>query len=171
MLIIDEVQTGNGRTGALYCFMNYGISPDIVSTAKGLAGGLPMGATMMGEKVKDTITPGSHGSTFGGNPVCAAAAVSIIERIDEALLEGVKRKSKYIIDTLSGVKGVKSITGMGLMLGIETEKSAKDVVAKCIQNGVVPLTAKNKIRLVPALNIPDDLLAEAVAVLKKVIEE
>lgn len=171
MLIIDEVQTGNGRTGTLYCYMNYGISPDIVSTAKGLAGGLPMGATMMGERVENTITPGSHGSTFGGNPVCAAGACSILERIDDELMENVKRKSKYIIDTLSGAKGVKSITGMGFMLGVETEKPAREVVIKCIENGVVPLTAKNKVRLLPALNIPDNLLVEAVETLKRVIEE
>lgn len=171
LLMIDEVQTGNGRTGKLYCYMNYGITPDIVSTAKGLAGGLPMGATMMGEKVQDTITAGSHGSTFGGNPMCAAGAVSILERIDDKLCEDVRRKSKYIIDTLSGTKGVKGISGMGLMLGIETEKPAKDVVVKCIENGVVPLTAKNKVRLLPALNIPDDLLKEAIDVLKKVIQE
>ncbi|MBE6689483.1 MAG: aspartate aminotransferase family protein [Ruminococcaceae bacterium] len=171
MLIIDEVQTGNGRTGALYCYMNYGISPDIVSTAKGLAGGLPMGATMMGEKTKDTITAGSHGSTFGGNPVCAAGACSIISRIDDKLMADVKRKSEYIINALSGAKGVKSITGLGFMLGVETEKPAKDVVVKCIERGVVPLTAKNKVRLLPALNIPDELLTEAITVLKQVIEE
>lgn len=171
MLIIDEVQTGNGRTGALYCYMNYGIAPDIVSTAKGLAGGLPMGATLMGEKTENTITAGSHGSTFGGNPVCAAAACSIIERIDDKLCAEVKRKSEYIINALTGAKGVKSITGMGFMLGIETEKPAKDIVVKCIENGVVPLTAKNKVRLLPALNISDELLAEAIEILKKVIAE
>ncbi len=171
MLIIDEVQTGNGRTGALYCYMNYGITPDIVSTAKGLAGGLPMGATMMGEKVENTITAGSHGSTFGGNPVCAAAACSVIERIDEALCAEVRRKSEYIMNALSGAKGIKSVSGIGFMLGIETEKPAKDIVVKCIENGVVPLTAKNKVRLLPALNIPDDLLCEAVETLKKVIAE
>lgn len=171
MLIIDEVQTGNGRTGALYCYMNYGIAPDIVSTAKGLAGGLPMGATLMGEKTENTITAGSHGSTFGGNPVCAAAACSIIERIDDKLCAEVKRKSEYIINALTGAKGVKSVTGMGFMLGIETEKPAKDIVVKCIENGVVPLTAKNKVRLLPALNISDELLAEAIEILKKVIAE
>ena len=165
LLVIDEVQTGNGRTGELYCYMNYGINPDIVSTAKGLAGGLPMGATMMGERVKDTITPGTHGSTFGGNPVCAAGAVSIIERIDKNLLDGVKRKSEYIISTLSGAKGVKGISGMGLMLGIETEKNAKDVVVKCLENGVVALTAKNKVRLLPALNIPMEQLKKAVEII------
>ncbi|MBQ9921373.1 MAG: aspartate aminotransferase family protein [Clostridia bacterium] len=168
LLVIDEVQTGNGRCGKLYCYMNYGITPDIVSTAKGLAGGLPMGAALMGEKTKDTITPSSHGSTFGGNPVCAAGACSIIERIDDKLCEEVARKSKYIIDTLTGAKGIKSISGMGLMLGIETEKPAKDIVLACIEKGVVPLTAKTKVRLLPALNIPDELLKEAVEVIKEV---
>ncbi|MBQ9940324.1 MAG: aspartate aminotransferase family protein [Clostridia bacterium] len=171
LLIIDEVQTGNGRTGQLYCYMNYGIMPDIVSTAKGLAGGLPMGATLMGEKTKDTITPGSHGSTFGGNPVCAAGALSIIERIDDNLCNEVNRKSKYIIDSLTGAKGIKSISGMGLMLGIETEKPAKEVVLGCIEKGVVPLTAKNKVRLLPALNIPDNLLEQAVSIIRQVAGE
>jgi len=127
-----------------------------------------MGAALMGEKTKDTITPSSHGSTFGGNPVCAAGACSIIERIDDKLCEEVARKSKYIIDTLTGAKGIKSISGMGLMLGIETEKPAKDIVLACIEKGVVPLTAKTKVRLLPALNIPDELLKEAVEVIKEV---
>lgn len=169
LLIVDEVQTGNGRCGKLYCYMNYDICPDIISTAKGLAGGLPMGATLMGEKTQDTFTPGTHGSTFGGNPVCAAAACSIIERIDDSLCSEVSRKSKYIIDSLTGQKGVKSISGLGLMLGIETQRDAKDVVCECIQKGVVPLTAKNKVRLLPALNIPDDLLQKAIEVIKEVI--
>ena len=170
LLIIDEVQTGNGRTGELYAYMNYGISPDIVTTAKGLGGGLPIGATLLGEKVQDIFTPGSHGSTFGGNPVVCAGALSIINRIDSALLEGVKQKSDYIFSELKGAKGVKSVSGLGLMIGIETEKDAADVINECIKNGVLVIKAKNKVRLLPALNIPDDLLKKAIKKLKKACE-
>lgn len=170
LLIIDEVQTGNGRTGELYAYMNYGISPDIVTTAKGLGGGLPIGATLLGEKVQDIFTPGSHGSTFGGNPVVCAGALSIINRIDSALLEGVKQKSDYIFSELKGAKGVKSVSGLGLMIGIETEKDAADVINECIKNGVLVIKAKNKVRLLPALNIPDSLLKKAIKKLKKACE-
>ncbi|MBO4353672.1 MAG: acetylornithine/succinylornithine family transaminase [Clostridia bacterium] len=168
LIICDEVQTGNGRTGALYAYMNYGITPDIVTTAKGLGGGLPIGATLLGEKVKDTLTPGSHGSTFGGNPVSCAGACSILSRIDGKLLDEVKQKSKYVFDALDGAKGIKSVTGMGLMIGIETEKPAADVINGCIEKGVLPIKAKEKVRLLPALNIPFELLKKGIEVIKEV---
>lgn len=171
LLIADEVQTGNGRTGELYAYMNFGIKPDIVSTAKGLGGGLPLGACLMGEKTENTLKFGDHGSTFGGNPVCCAGALSIISRIDEALLEQVKQKSKYIVDELSGVDGVESVSGMGLMLGIKTKKPVKDVLNECMENGVLCLTAKDKLRLLPALNIPMDVLARAVDIIKAACRE
>jgi acetylornithine/N-succinyldiaminopimelate aminotransferase len=145
--------------------MQYGITPDVVSTAKGLGGGLPIGATMMFEKTENTLTPGTHGSTFGGNPVSAAAAISVIRRIDDALLSEVKEKSEYIISALSGAPGIKSVSGLGLMLGIETEKDAGEVIKYCIDNGVLVIKAKNKVRLLPALNIPNDLLKKAVNVI------
>lgn len=165
LTIADEVQTGNGRTGKLYGFMNYGVKPDIVSTAKGLGGGLPLGATMLGEKVENVLKSGDHGSTFGGNPVACAGAISILSRIDDKLLEGVNKKSRYIIDRLSNAEGVKSVSGMGLMLGIETEKDAGDIITQCRKNGVLVIKAKNKVRLLPALNIPDELLEKAVDVI------
>ena len=165
-LIIDEVQTGNGRSGRLYAYMNYGITPDIVSTAKGLGGGLPIGATLLGEKVQNVLGPGDHGSTFGGNPVCCAGALSVIDRIDEALLAQVRVKSEYIFHALQGAPGIISVQGMGLMIGIETEKSNKEVVNACMAQGVLCLTAKNKVRLLPALNIPLDILKQAVEVIK-----
>ncbi|MBO4583455.1 MAG: acetylornithine/succinylornithine family transaminase [Clostridia bacterium] len=168
LLICDEVQIGNGRSGALYGYMNYGLKPDIVTTAKGLGGGLPIGATLLGEKVAGVFTPGSHGSTFGGNPVCCAGAISIIKRIDEPLLEGVRERSAFIISALDGAKGVKSVSGMGLMLGVETERPASDVIADCMAEGVLVIKAKNKVRLLPALNIPFDLLERAIAILKEV---
>lgn len=170
LLIIDEVQTGNGRTGKLYAYMNYGILPDIVTTAKGLGGGLPIGATLLGEKVKDVFSPGTHGSTFGGNPAVCAGALNIINRIDKKLLAEVGRKSKYIFDELNGTNGVKSVSGLGLMIGIETEKDANQIINECIENGVLVIKAKNKIRLLPALNIPDSLLEKAIKILKKACE-
>ena len=166
LLIADEVQTGNGRTGELYAYMNFGIKPDIVSTAKGLGGGLPLGACLMGEKTGNVLKFGDHGSTFGGNPVCCAGALSIISRIDGALLSQVKQKSEYIVDELSGADGVESVSGMGLMLGIKTKKPVKDVLNECMANGVLCLTAKDKLRLLPALNIPMDVLVRAVDIIK-----
>lgn len=163
--IADEVQIGNGRSGKLYGFMNFGVKPDIFSTAKGLAGGLPLGATVLGEKVENVLKAGDHGSTFGGNPVASAGAVNILSRIDDKLLDGVCKKSEYIIDKLKNAKGVKSVSGMGLMLGIETEKDAGEVIAECRENGVLVIKAKNKVRLLPALNIPDELLKKAVDVI------
>ena len=167
VMMIDEVQTGNGRTGELYAYMNYGIKPDVVTTAKGLGGGLPIGAALLGEKVQNVLGFGDHGSTYGGNPVCCAAALSIISRIDEALLAYVKEKSRFVFDSLGGAKGVESVSGMGLMIGIKTEKNASDVVKTCIEKGVLCLTAKDKVRLLPALNIPMDILKEAIEIIKE----
>lgn len=171
LLIIDEVQTGNGRTGELYAYMHYGIQPDIVTTAKGLGGGLPIGATMLGENVENVLTYGSHGSTFGGNPVSCAGACNIIKRIDDKLLNEVKEKSAYIFSELEGAKGVKSVSGLGLMIGVETEKPAKEVANACIEKGVLVLTAKTKVRLLPSLNIDWDNLKKAIRILKEVIAE
>ncbi len=171
LMVVDEVQTGNGRTGKYFAYMNFGIDPDIVSTAKGLAGGLPMGAVLFGEKVESHITAGSHGSTFGGNPVAAAGAVSIVERIDDEFMKTVFEKSEYIIKFLKSVNGVKSISGMGLMLGIETGKDAKEVVNACLEKGLLVLTAKTKIRLLPALNISYEEIDKGLNILKEVIEK
>ena len=171
LTIADEVQTGNGRTGMLYGFMNYGVTPDIFSTAKGLGGGLPLGATVLGEKVENVLKFGDHGSTFGGNPVACAGAVSILNRIDDNLLKEVREKSEYIVNTLKNCKGVKSVAGKGLMLGIETEKDAGEVIAKCREKGVLVIKAKNKVRLLPALNIPFETLKTAVNLLCEVIGE
>lgn len=171
LLIADEVQCGNGRSGKLYTYMNYGFTPDIVSTAKGLCGGLPLGATMLGEKVGNVFTPGSHGSTFGGNPVCCAGAINVLSRLDEKLLAEVREKSEYIFRELDGAKGVESVAGLGLMIGVKTAKPAKEVVSECMKNGVLVLTAKDRVRLLPALNIPTDLLKKSIDILKKVCAE
>lgn len=171
LLIIDEVQTGNGRSGSLYAYMAYGIEPDVVTTAKGLGGGLPIGATLLFDRVSATLTPGSHGSTFGGNPIAAAGAVNIISRIDDDVLAGVRMRSEYIKNALCGAKGIKSVSGMGVMLGIETVADASKIIAECMKRGVLPIKAKAKIRLLPALNIPMELLEKAIAVIKDVAAE
>lgn len=165
------MQTGNGRSGKLYAYMNYGIQPDIVSTAKGLAGGLPLGATLLGAKVSGVFTPGTHGSTFGGNPVCCAGAISILGRIDDELLKGVRERSEFIINELSGAPGVESVTGLGLMLGVKTSKPAAEVISGCMAKGVLVIKAKDKVRLLPALNIPMEQLKQATAVIKEVCAE
>lgn len=161
LLIVDEVQAGNGRSGSMYAYMELGLEPDIVSTAKGLAGGLPLGATLLSEKMQNTFGPGDHGSTFGGNPVCCAAACSIVERMDDAFFASVKEKSKYLFSRFTGAEGIEDVSGMGLMIGLKTVKPAKDVVAALMENGVLCLTAKDRVRLLPALNIPMDVLEKA----------
>ena len=168
LLICDEVQTGNGRTGALYAYMHYGVMPDVVSTAKGLAGGLPLGATLLSEKVQHTLGYGDHGSTFGGNPVCCAAALSVLQRIDDALLTDVRAKSDRLRAAFDGADGIVSVSGMGLMLGLKTVKPASEIVASLLDRGVLCLTAKDKVRLLPALNIPLELLLEAAETIKDV---
>ncbi|MBE7061676.1 MAG: aspartate aminotransferase family protein [Clostridiales bacterium] len=170
ILIVDEVQTGNGRTGKLYSYMNFGITPDVVTTAKGLGGGLPIGCCLMNEKTESVLGFGDHGSTFGGNPVCAAGAISVLERLTDEFLAEVDKKSKYVFDELKGVKGVESISGAGLMIGIKTTRPVKEVLSECIENGVLCLTAKDKLRLLPALNIPVEALKKAVSVIKEAVK-
>ena len=167
LLMIDEVQTGNGRTGKLYAYMNYGLHPDVVTTAKGLAGGLPLGACLMGEKVADVLSYGDHGSTFGGNPVACAAALSVLNRLTDSFLAEVEAKGALLRGLLEGAPGIQSVSGLGLMLGLKTDRSAGEVVQACMENGVLCLTAKDKVRLLPALNIPADLLRRAAEIVLK----
>ena len=171
LLIVDEVQTGNGRTGKLYAYMNFGLEPDVVTTAKGLGGGLPIGAALIAEKAAGVLGFGDHGSTFGGNPVCCAGALSIMSRIDDALLCEVRRKGEFLRSMLLGRPGVKSISGIGLMVGIETERPAGEVVKDCLSAGLLCLTAKNRVRLLPALNIPDELLVKAAEIIVRYAAE
>ena len=171
LLIVDEVQTGNGRTGSLYAYMRYGIMPDIVTTAKGLAGGLPLGATLLGEKVEFVLGAGDHGSTFGGNPVSCAGALSVLNRLDEKFLSEVREKGDYVVSQLSGAPGVESVSGLGLMIGIKTVKPVAQVLESCRNKGVLCLTAKNKLRLLPPLNIPMDILKTAVDAIKAACAE
>lgn len=173
VFIVDEVQTGNGRTGYLYSYMEYGVNPNIVTTAKGLAGGLPFAAILFDDKLQNTLSYGEHGTTFGGNPVCAAAAYSILTRIDDKLLNHVKECRKIIDERLSSVEEVKSITGKGLMVGVELKEglNATEVAKACMKNGLIPLTAKTKIRLLPPLNITFLELNKGLDILIKVLKE
>ncbi|MBR6767689.1 MAG: acetylornithine/succinylornithine family transaminase [Clostridia bacterium] len=166
IFIVDEVQTGNGRCGAMYSYMNFSVTPDVVSTAKGLGGGLPIGACLMSEKVENVLGFGDHGSTYGGNPIACAGAISVVSRLNDALFAQVREKSAYIFNALKNAPGVESVTGMGLMIGIQTTKPAAEVVKACIEKGVLCLTAKTKVRLLPALNIPMELLKEAIEIIK-----
>lgn len=171
LLIVDEVQTGNGRTGKLYCYQNYGIMPDIVTTAKGLAGGLPLGATMFFEKCEHTLNAGDHGSTFGGNPVACAGALSILKRIDDQQMLEVQGKSDYLKTHLSRIKNVLSVTGIGLMLGLEINGNAREVADRCLKKGLIVLTAKNKLRLLPPLTIGKGEIDEGLRILNEVLSE
>ena len=171
IMISDEVQTGNGRTGYLYAYMNYGINPDVVTTAKGLGGGLPISSCILGSKVENIFSPGDNGTTYGANPVCCAGAVNVLSRIDDKLLEEVRAKSKFVFDEFNGSKGIASVSGMGLMIGVEPVKPASEVVNECIKRGVLCLTAKNKIRLLPPLTITMDELSKAVETIKAVCAE
>lgn len=170
LIIVDEVQTGNGRTGTLYAYEHYGLHPDIVTTAKGLAGGLPIGATMFAERLADILPPGSHGSTFGGNPVSCAAAVNVISRIDSALMAHITEKSKYLVSGLKSIKGITGVSGMGYMLGASVTGDAHEIAAKCLENGLLILTAKDRLRLLPALSISDAEIDAGLEILKKVME-
>lgn len=170
-LMMDEVQIGNGRSGKLYGYMNFDVQPDIVSTAKGLGGGLPIGACLLGEKVQDALGFGDHGSTYGGNPVCCAGGVSIIGRLTDDFLAEVQKKSAYVFEALTGAPGIESVTGLGLMIGVKPVAPAAEVVKKCMERGVLCLTAKNKVRLLPALNIPMEDLKFAVETIRAVAAE
>lgn len=170
-LMMDEVQIGNGRSGKLYGYMNFDVQPDIVSTAKGLGGGLPIGACLLGEKVQNVLGFGDHGSTYGGNPVCCAGGVSIIGRLTDDFLAEVQKKSAYVFETLTGAPGIESVTGLGLMIGVKPVAPAAEVVKKCMERGVLCLTAKNKVRLLPALNIPMEDLQFAVETIRAVAAE
>ncbi|MEG2174819.1 MAG: acetylornithine transaminase [Oscillospiraceae bacterium] len=172
LLIVDEVQTGIGRTGWLYCYQSFGLSPDIVSSAKGLASGLPFGAVLFGARTAGTLTPGEHATTFGMNLVAAAGAMVVLSRLDNAFLNTVKEKGRYISDALSRCENVASVTGMGLMIGVLPKRGdARDIVSKCMDKGLIVLTAKNKVRLLPPLVISDAEINNGLAILTEVLQE
>ena len=169
LLICDEVQSGNGRTGKFCAYEHYGITPDIMTTAKGLGGGLPIGACLFFEKTEHTLKPGDHGSTFGGNPVCCAGAVSIVSRLTEDFLLEVQGKAEYLRAKLKGFDGVKRVTGLGLMIGLEVEKPAKEIAQNCLKRGLLVLTAHEKVRIVPPLNITKTEMDEGLTILREVL--
>ena len=172
LVICDEVQTGIGRTGKLYAFQNYDILPDLVTSAKGLGGGLPIGACLCSEKLKDVMGPSSHGSTFGANPVVCAGANYVIDKIaDEKFLNAVEEKGAYLEEKLRKIEQVKNVRRMGLMVGIEIDGDAHDAALKCVENGLLIITAKNLLRMLPPLTITQAELDEAVQILEKTLKE
>lgn len=171
LLIVDEVQTGVCRTGKLYGYMHSGITPDIVTSAKGLGGGLPIGICMVGEKLSGVMGPSSHGTTFGSNPVVCAGAKYILDTVNNPeFIDEVNKKGKYIKEKLLKIKGVKAVRQQGLMIGIEVEENAGDIAKKCTEKGLLIITAKTLLRMLPPLNITYDEIDEALSILKKVME-
>ncbi len=175
LLICDEVQAGNARTGKFYSYEHFGLNPDIVTTAKGVGGGLPIGICMFSEKTKEALIPGTHGTTFGGNPVACAGAISLIERMDQNFLDSVNRKSQMVFNALEGKKGIAKVEGLGLMVAFTpAEKKASDIVNECIDQGVLCITAgpsNEKVRLLPPLTITEEHLAKALEVIAKIAAE
>ena len=170
LLIIDEVQTGVGRTGKLFCCEYYGIKPDMITFAKGIGGGLPIGGVLFSEKCCNVLEAGDHGTTFGGNPVVCAGAYEVLSRIDDAFLADVASKGDYIRAKLADVPQIEEITGKGLMIGLKLrDKNAKDVVAQALSKGLLLLTAKDKVRLLPPLNITYEELDRGLEILKKIL--
>lgn len=170
LVIVDEVQTGNGRTGYLYAYMGYGIKPNIVTTAKGIGGGLPLGTIFFDEKTEAVFNYGDHATTFGGNPIVTAGALTIIERLTPEFLSDVQDKGMLIKNYVRDLKNVESVTGLGMMLGIKTNKVAREVANACLQKGLVVLTAKDKIRFLPPLNITEEELMAGLKIFKEVVE-
>lgn len=172
LLIVDEVQTGVGRTGKFFAYEYSGISPDLVTSAKGIGNGLPMGACLCTEKCANVLTAGTHGTTFGGNPVACAGAIAVLETMTDDFMQGITAKGDYIRQELSKFDEVKSITGLGLMLGIELKtKNASEIAKKCSENGLLILTAKNKLRMLPPLVITKDEIDKGIAILKQFLED
>ncbi len=172
LLIIDEVQTGAGRTGKLFACQHYDIKPDLMTAAKGLGGGLPIGVCLCGEKLKDVMSPSTHGTTFGANPVVCAGANYVLDKIsDEKFLEAVEEKGAYLEEKLLKLGGVKNVRRLGLMVGIEIDGDAHAIAVKCVQNGLLIITAKDLLRMLPPLTITEEELDEAVAILEKTLKE
>ena len=173
LTICDEVQTGVGRTGKFLACEHYGIKPDIVTLAKGLAGGVPIGVCMANENCCDVLSKGMHGSTFGGNPISCAGGNVVLNRVlSEGFLDEVAQKGEYIKTELCKINEVDGVDGLGLMLGIRLKtKTAADVCKECLDNGLLVLTAKEKLRLLPPLNITKDEIDKGLSILKNILDE
>ncbi len=170
LLIVDEVQTGIGRTGSFFSYQQFGIQPDLVSCAKGLGGGLPIGAVLFGEKTAEVFAFGDHGSTFGGNPVVCAGAVDILKRLDDLFLQEVQNKGKQCKEAISKMPHVTAVSGLGMMLGISLDMDSKPVIEKLMEHGLLVLSAKTKIRLLPPLCISQQELQAGLQILQDVLE-
>ena len=172
LVIIDEVQTGAGRTGKLFAHQNYGVLPDLMTVAKGIGGGLPIGICMCGEKLKDVMSPSTHGTTFGANPVVCAGANYVLDRLTaDGFLEEVEQKGAYLEEKLLSLDSVKGVRRMGLMVGIEIDGNAHDIAIKCVENGLIIITAKDVLRMLPPLVITKEEIDEAVQILDKTLKE
>ena len=172
ILIFDEVQTGVGRTGKLYAWENIGIKPDVLTTAKGLGGGLPVGACLATEKFGNTLTAGTHGTTFGGNPVVLAGAIEILNRLDNNFLNSVREKGEYIKSKVAKFDDVAEVRGMGLMIGIDLKsKKASEIASKCVENGLLILTAKQSLRMLPPLSVTYEEIDKGLEILEKTLAE
>lgn len=169
LLIVDEVQTGMGRTGSLFSYQQFGIQPDLVSCAKGLGGGLPIGAVLFGEKTETVFVPGDHGSTFGGNPVVCAGAVHILNTMDEAFLQDVQKKGAYLKEKIEKMPHVENVAGLGMMLGIQLDVETKPVINALLEAGLLVLSAKTKIRLLPPLTITQEELDKGLTILEQTL--
>ncbi|MEE0859000.1 MAG: aspartate aminotransferase family protein [Acutalibacteraceae bacterium] len=171
LLIIDEVQTGVGRTGTFYCYEQFDIQPDILSSAKGIGGGLPMGACLCTEKLAEVMSAGTHGTTYGGNPIACAGATEVVNRVaNKEFLNAVTEKGNYMREKLSAMKGISEVRGMGMMIGVVLEKdNAKEVASKCVENGLLVLTAKNLIRFLPPLTITKEEIDKGLEIFENTI--
>lgn len=171
LLLADEVQTGVGRTGTFYCCEQYGVRPDVLTSAKGLGGGLPIGACLCTKELGDVMGRSAHGSTFGANPVVCAGALEVIRRVSQpAFLDEVKEKGACLRERLEKMKGVAQVRGMGMMLGVVPEKgTSAALAAACVENGLLILTAKSLLRLLPPLTITREEMDKGLAILEKVL--
>jgi len=170
LFIVDEVQTGVGRTGSFFSYQQFGIQPDLVSCAKGLGGGLPIGGVLFGEKTENCLVAGDHGSTFGGNPVVCAGSIEILNRLNDEFLADVKKKGEFLRKEISSMPHVTDIAGMGMMLGISLDVDTKEVIQKCLDSGLMVLSAKTKVRLLPPLTITRKELEKGLTILAEVLK-
>lgn len=173
LLLIDEVQTGIGRTGRFFAYQGYGVQPDVVTCAKGIAGGLPMGACLVSERLGDILQPGQNGSTFGGNPIASAAARVVVRRVSEPdFLQSVAEKGAYFREKLEAMPQVEYVRGRGLMLGVKLkEKDAHDVLVQCAKAGLLILTAKELVRFLPPLTITQEDIDQGLAIFQQVLAQ
>ncbi len=173
LLLIDEVQTGIGRTGRFFAYQGYGVQPDVVTCAKGIAGGLPMGACLVSERLGDILQPGQNGSTFGGNPIASAAARVVVRRVSEPdFLQSVAEKGAYFREKLETMPQVEYVRGRGLMLGVKLkEKDAHDVLVQCAKAGLLILTAKELVRFLPPLTITQEDIDQGLAIFQQVLAQ